>query len=177
MKRFIHIMLSAVLLFSSFAFVLQASSVQANEPLLLHFNTMTGVPKPYTGSANPVRGIAGGGLPWVIGFAEGKLSASGMLDVKVHGLVFDPNDPDVIARGLANMNTIPSFRAIVSCLSDDSSGNATTINLTTDPFPATIGLGAGNAHIKANLNLPKPCIAPIVFITSPTGVWFAATGN
>jgi hypothetical protein len=87
------------------------------------------------------------------------------------------NLPNVIARGLANMNTIPAFRAIVSCLSDDSSGNATTINLTTDPFPATIGLGAGNAHIKANLNLPIPCIAPIVFITSPTGVWFAATGN
>jgi hypothetical protein len=177
-KRFTNILLSVILLFSSFAFVLQASTVQAkDESIILHFNTMIGVPKAYTGSTNPIRGIPGGGLPWVVGVAEGKLSASGKLDVKVHGLVFNPNDPDVIARGLANMNTIPAFRAIVSCLSIDAGGNATTVNVTTDPFPATTGLGAGDAHIMAKLNLPQPCIAPIVLITSPTSAWFASTGN
>jgi len=27
------------------------------------------------------------------------------------------------------------------------------------------------------VGLPQPCIAPIVFVTSPTGAWFAATGK
>jgi hypothetical protein len=26
------------------------------------------------------------------------------------------------------------------------------------------------------VDLPSPCIAPIVFVTSPNGAWFAATG-
>jgi hypothetical protein len=34
----------------------------------------------------------------------------------------------------------------------------------------------GDARIEARLVLPNPCIAPIVFVTSPTGSWFAVTG-
>jgi len=37
--------------------------------------------------------------------------------------------------------------------------------------------GGGNASIEANLSLPQPCIAPIVFVTTPSGAWFAATGH
>jgi len=47
-------------------------------------------------------------------------------------------------------------------------------------FPATTGAaaeGGGNADIEADLVLPQPCIAPIVFVTSPTGAWFATTGR
>ena len=33
------------------------------------------------------------------------------------------------------------------------------------------------ADLEADLNLPNPCIAPIVFVTSGTGSWFAATGG
>jgi hypothetical protein len=36
--------------------------------------------------------------------------------------------------------------------------------------------GGGNAEIEAQLTLPQPCIAPLIFVTSPGGAWFAATG-
>ena len=42
------------------------------------------------------------------------------------------------------------------------------------PRPYT---GGGNASIEAHANLPHPCIAPIVFVASPGGAWFAATDN
>jgi len=35
----------------------------------------------------------------------------------------------------------------------------------------------GDAKIEADIVLPTPCIAPIVFVTSPGGDWFAATGQ
>ncbi|MEZ4683839.1 MAG: hypothetical protein R2932_57480 [Caldilineaceae bacterium] len=146
-------------------------------PKLLEFDTMIGVPKPYTGNVNMIRGVAGGGLPWVIREAKGELKADGKLEVEVKGLVFDPNDLDVIGRGLANQNTVPAFRAVVSCLSKDGAGNPITVNLTTDQFPATTGIGAGDAKIETRLSLPSPCIAPIMFVTSPAGAWFAATGG
>ena len=178
MKKSQTLVVAGLLILLAAFFGLQGQAARAKDtPKLLEFETMIGVPKPYTGSANPIRGVSGGGLPWVIGQAEGELSANGKLEVKVKGLQFDPNDPDVIARGLAGQNTVPNFRAIVSCLSKDANGNAVTVNLTTDPFPATVGLGAGDAKIEAQVSLPKSCIAPIVFVTSPTGAWFAATGN
>ncbi len=147
---------------------------------ILEFETMTGVPRPYTGSANAIRGVAGGGLPWVVAAARGELGADGHLQVTVKGLVLDPNDPGTIQAGVAGQNPVGSFAAIVSCLSKDLSGAASTMNLMTQAFPATTGpasAGGGNARISAYLQLPKPCIAPIVFVTSPTGAWFAATGN
>jgi hypothetical protein len=141
---------------------------------------MAGVPRPYTGPTNAIRGIPGGGLPWVISSAQGELSTSGDLEVKVTGLVLDPNDPAVIAGGNAGKNPIPQFKAIVSCQSVDSSGAAITVNVSTALFPATTGLasaGGGNAKIEDHVNLPHPCLAPIVFVTSPGGSWFAVTGN
>jgi hypothetical protein len=53
------------------------------------------------------------------------------------------------------------------------------VNVFTDPFPATTGLaanGGGNASIEARIDLPRPCIAPIIFVTSPTFAWFSTTG-
>jgi hypothetical protein len=149
------------------------------QPKLLEWDLMVGVPRPYTGAANAIRGVAGGGLPWVIGSGRGELTKTGHLEIHINGLVFDPSDAEVLNRGLANQNTVPSFRAIVSCLSKDASGAATTINTATDLFPATIGSvssGGGNAKIEANVQLPQPCIAPIVFVTSPGNAWFASTG-
>jgi hypothetical protein len=43
----------------------------------------------------------------------------------------------------------------------------------TDLFPAS---PAGDSHIRDTVALPSPCVAPIVFVTSPTGAWFSATG-
>ncbi len=147
----------------------QLSLVSAKESKIIEFDTMVGLPSTYTGAQNPIRGVNGGGLPWALTSAHGELKASGKLEVSIRGLVFSagPN---------TGSNTIPAFRAIVSCLTSDGS----VVNLQTDPFPATTGpasSGGGNAEIETTLNLPQPCIAPIVFITSPGGAWFTVTGN
>jgi hypothetical protein len=154
-----------------------AAPAAAKTPKIMEFDTMAGVPRPYTGSANPIRGINGGGVPWVISFAQGELNADGKLELKVMGLVLDPNDPQVIAGGRGGTNPAANFRAVVSCLSKDSAGAPTTVNVFTDPFPAT---PTGDAQVEAQLTLPSPCIAPIIFVTNgggtPPGSWFAATG-
>jgi hypothetical protein len=136
---------------------------------ILEFDTMVGLPQAFTGTQNPIRGINGGGLPWMIGGASGELKVDGHLEIAVSGLAFaaGPN---------AGSNTIASFRAIVSCLGSDGS----VVNVITDPFPATTGpasTGGGNAEIETDLLLPQPCIAPIIFVTSPGGAWFATTGH
>lgn len=143
----------------------------ARDPRILQFDTMVGVPQNLTGplSQTPLRGINGGGLPWMVGSAMGYLTASGRLKVEVQGLVF--------AAGLnTGSNTVSSFRAIVSCVQSDG----TFDNIMTAAFPATLGAasaGGGDADIEATVTLPQPCIAPIIFVTSPGGAWFAATGN
>lgn len=137
----------------------------------LEFKSMVGIPAGLTGaqSQGPLRGISGGGIPWMLTSGQGELSASGHLEIKVTGLV-------LAAGGNAGTNPIATFRGLVSCVNADG----TFSNVLTDPFPATTGpasAGGGNAKIEANLSLPSPCIAPIVFVTSPTGAWFAATGR
>lgn len=133
-------------------------------PKILEFETMVGVPRPYTGATNAIRGVPGGGQPWAISFAKGELSTEGKLEVTVNGLV-------LVSTGV---NPIPNFKAIVSCLSKDADGNPTTINVATGLSPASV---TGDAKIEETVVLPSPCIAPIVFVTSPTGSWFAATGQ
>ena len=139
---------------------------------VLEFDTMAGVVRPFTGAANPVRGVNGGGLPWVIRTGKGEVRSDGRIEVKVRGLVL-ADDPAVpAARRLTN--PIASFRALVSCLTVDAAGNAATVNVSTGDFPATT---AGDARIEAAVNLPDPCLAPVVFVTSPGGAWFAVTGG
>lgn len=173
MKKTMYSMLALILALSAFLFAGSASPASADESKVLQFNTMIGVPRPYTGATNAIRGVPGGGLPWVIDFGKGKLSPDGSVDVLVKGLVFDPSDPDVIARGIGGTNTVPNFKVIVSCLSRDVGGNPITVNVSTGLFPADT---AGNAQINDVVALPSPCIAPILFVTSPGGAWFASTG-
>jgi hypothetical protein len=75
---------------------------------------------------------------------------------------------------------------VVSCrtLTADRDGNYYVNLVTRKADTRMIGDPTlGNAVIDAKVNLPKTCIAPIVFITSPagknppTGFWFAATGQ
>ena len=160
------IFILGILLFQS-SFTAHAS----NE--LLEFKTMTAVSGIFVGSSHPVRGINGGGLPWVIGSAKGELSANGKVEVKVTGLVLDPNDPVVISRGLAGINPSPSFKAVVSCISTDNNGMSVVVNVSTGLFPATT---TGNAKIEDHVSLPKTCKMPIIFVTSPGGAWFATSG-
>ena len=73
------------LVFGAFAAVL-ASQVVAREPKvpkILEFQTMTGVPRPYTLPENAIRGVPGGGLPWVVSAANGELKIDGRLEVEV----------------------------------------------------------------------------------------------
>jgi hypothetical protein len=133
---------------------------------ILEFDTMVGVSVPFTGGTNPIRGINGGGVPWVISTGKGELRADGRLEIEVRGLVIPNRDPG---------NPQANFRAIVSCLTTDSAGNAAISNAVTEPFPATPD---GNSDIETVVNLARPCIAPIVFVTNGAGTsWFAATGR
>lgn len=176
MKKLYGMLAILLILATLFAYQGAPAVVADGAPKILEFDSMAGVPRPYTGATNAIRGVPGGGLPWVIGEAKGELKADGKLEVEVKGLVFDPNDQAVIDRGLAGQNTVPAFKVIVSCLSRDAAGNAVTVNVSTDQFPATTGPGAGDAKIEARVALPAPCIAPIIFVTNPAGAWFAATG-
>ncbi|HAY83992.1 MAG TPA: hypothetical protein DCY42_03435 [Chloroflexi bacterium] len=173
MKRYLIVSLVSMLVLSVLFALGSASPASADESKVLEFNTMSGVPRPYTGGTNAIRGVPGGGLPWVIEFGKGTLNPDGKLDILVKGLVFDPSDQAVIDRGIGGINTVPNFKAIVSCLSKDANGNPITVNVSTGLFPAD---EAGNARIKDFVSLPQPCIAPIIFVTSPGGAWFASTG-
>lgn len=169
MKKLLLVSLSIMLLSAFFAG--SASPATAKEPKIMEFDTMIGVPSTLTGTQATAafRGINAGGLPWTLTSAKGELNASGKLEVEVHGLVFaaGPN---------AGKNTVTSFKAVVSCIGNDGLHH----NVSTDAFPATVGPaseGGGDASIEATVALPQPCFAPVVFITSPGGNWFAVTGN
>lgn len=119
------------------------------------FSTMTPVTGSAVGTVND-RGLTGGGKPWVITSGSGTVSQRGMVDVTVTGLVIPP---------LGNMNPIPSFEARLSCL-----GPTGVTNVSTGTFPAS---PTGNSHIQATIALPRPCWKPIIFVTAPSGAWFA----
>jgi hypothetical protein len=166
MKKLFPVTLSALLLLSTF-FAGSASPATAKEPKILEFDTMVGIPAGLTRdlSQAPLRGINGGGVPWAIADASGELRVNGHLEITVQGLV--------VASSGSNPST--TFRGLVSCVKSDG----TFENILTDPFPATTGpasAGGGNAKIEADITLPQPCIAPIIFVTSGGGNWFAATG-
>jgi len=161
-------MLGASLILTLVALASGANS--AAPAAILRADTLAGVSGPFVGTANPatnnpIRGINGGGLPWSI--AEGKvvLGADGSLVVKVEGLV-------LASGSLTGTNPIAQFKAIVSCLTIDGTSAATT-NISTGLFPATT---SGDSKIESTVTLPSPCFAPIVFVTSPGGSWFAVTG-
>ncbi len=151
-----------------------ASPAHHGPATVLKFGTMAPVTGPYVGTANPVRGIPGGGLPWMIRSAAGSLKQNGHVLVVVRGLVL-ANQPSV-PPALRGINPIPDFRAIISCQSIGAGNTATVVNVSTGNFTAST---AGNARVDARVSLPHPCIAPIVFVTAPAGTdaWFAATGS
>jgi hypothetical protein len=133
---------------------------------VLEFDVMTPVVAPFTGTTHPIRGVNGGGVPWQIDRGRGDLSSDGRLNIRVDGLV-------LVSSG---ENPIPMFRGVVNCLTVASPDVG--VNLATAPVPASMD---GDATIKARVELPDPCVAPIVFVTSGTGAppgnWFATTGR
>ena len=168
MKR-VAILIAAVLTVGLFVQASLASS--RGDDTVLKFETLAPVSGPFVGTSNPIRGVNGGGLPWQIAKGEGELRADGSLEVDVEGLVLLNGAP--VPPALRGTNPVPAFKAVVSCLTT-MNGAATTSNVSTAAFPAT---STGDAEIKANVALPRPCFAPIIFVTSPGGAWFAVTGR
>lgn len=157
----------AVVLAVGLGLVAQASFAGSGpNSTVLRFKTMVGTVAPYLGPANAIRGVPGAGAPWSIDKANGTLKENGDLEVEVRGLI-------ITGTGA---NPVPTFRAVVSCQSI-ADGAAVIVNRVTAPFPATT---TGDAQFEGNVNLPIPCIAPIVFVTNgtgdPPGVWFSVTG-
>jgi hypothetical protein len=132
---------------------------------------LAAVSEPYTGATNAIRGVAGGGLPWELDSGSADLRANGRLHIEVEGLVLARRAPVPVA--VQGTNPVAQFKAIVSCQSV-SAGSAVTVNVATASVPATT---TGDAEIDTTVELPSPCFAPIVFVTSPGGAWFAVTGK
>ncbi len=171
MRKVVSIFMVMAISLVTLAFSASFTPALADSPTILRFGSMVGIPSSLTGAQSlaPLRGIPGGGLPWMLTSANGYLKSDGSLKIEVEGLVLasGPN---------AGKNPIASFKGLVSCVQSDG----TFANIYTAAFPATTGpatSGGGNADIEATVTLPQPCIAPIIFVTSPGGAWFAATGN
>ncbi len=165
------LVLSLVVVFILGATLIGGTPVQSTSAssLIYQFTTMVGIPQAFTGTKIPIRGIDGGGLPWALRSASGTLSTGGHLVLNVQGLV-------LAAGANIGKNPVADFRVVVSCLT--STGGID--NVSSGLFPATTGsvmTGGGDAHVDTVLSLPHPCIAPLVFITSPGGAWFATTGH
>jgi hypothetical protein len=146
------------------ALIAQTSAASSSGETVLEFKTMVGVDGPFRGAANAIRGINGAGAPWRIDGVNGELKSGGRLEIDVQGLV-------LVSTGL---NPSAFFRGAVSCLTNDAT-TVSTVNLVTEQFPATT---AGDSKIEANVSLPSPCVAPIVFVMNAGGTsWFAVTGS
>jgi hypothetical protein len=156
---------------------------QGGVQTVLHFTTMAGVDDAFINNT-VVRGVKGDELPWDVGTVDGTLSSDGHLQLNVTGIVFS-DDPRVPPE-LRGINDEDEFRGVVSCLTNraDSSGDdspgrghgqVVTKNIFTEGFPAT---RSGNSNIDANVTLPNPCVAPIVFVAAGSeNKWFAVTGS
>ena len=149
-------------LFVVLALTFAASAAHAQQTIM-SFSTMVGVHGGFV-KHNPIRGVRGDYESWVVGSANGSLTADGHLTMHVRGIIFGSGAP----------NDEPTFRGLVSCLSDDGHGAVSTVNVATVPFPAT---STGDSDIDTTVPLPKQCVAPILFVLSGSeDVWFAVTG-
>jgi hypothetical protein len=143
-------------------------------PAIIQFQTMYGVDGPFLNPANAIRGVMPDDLPWEVESAKGRLHSDGHLRIHIEGLVFK-DDPSVPPE-LRGKNDEPFFRGLVSCITEDEdAGTTPVVNVVTDGFPASIP--EGDSDIEANVELPNPCVAPIVFILAGSeDKWFAVTG-
>ncbi len=123
---------------------------------ILEFDTMAGVPE----DGFMIRGINGGGSPWVVDVAKGRVGEDGRLQITVRGLVL----------ATSGVNPSATFRGVVSCID----GFGTEFNVAT----AEVTAGPeGDADIDEMLVLPRPCFAPVAFVVGASGNWFAVSGG
>ena len=149
-----------------------STSATADKRPGLEVGALVGLPAAYVSAAFPaeddfplVRGLQPGGLPWVVGSAKAEVKASGKVEVKFTDLLFAPG------TALAGTNTIGTMRVVVSCLTESGA----VANVATDPFPVTTGVAGGDGKVEASLALPTPCLAPLIFVTTPTERWLAVS--
>jgi hypothetical protein len=124
---------------------------------------------PQDGTA--IGGVNSCGKIWNLQSGEADLDPDGELEIEVKGLVL--NDPTLPPDVNGTADGVTEVVGSVVC----SGGGATKVAAETGRFPLSKN---GNAKIKANVKLPKGCIAPIILIREiwegKTGGWLAATG-
>jgi len=168
MKKHFSVFVCLVMLgISSLTNVAMAKDNGQDGKSLFEFNQLTTVVSPFTGTANPIRGIAGGGAPWQIASAHAELKTNGEIEVRVHGLT-------LVSSG---SNPVATFAIILSCQSKDAAGAPSVVNLVAGTTPAT---STGDATFEGTVALPSPCIAPILLVAVPAGAnsarWLAVSG-
>lgn len=160
-----HTMLGAALA-AGLAVAGIAGSAAAGDSAKIKTEHFTGVPANLTGANGNFAGFNGGGLPWTIGDAEVSVRRSGKVEVEFSDLVFaaGPN---------TGRNTVAQMRVGVSCMGSD----LVRTTALSDVFPVSVADAldpvGGDADATTRIALPATCLAPIVFVTSPGGAWFA----
>jgi len=139
---------------------------------ILEFDSMYAVDGPFTSPANKINGVHGDDLPWELESASGTLLSDGHLEVHVRGLVFA--DDDEVPPQLQGTNDERSFRALLSCITEDGNHKTRQVEVFSRDFKATED---GDADFDGEIELPNPCVAPVLFITAGSeDRWFAVTG-
>ncbi|HJQ98778.1 MAG TPA: hypothetical protein VJ826_10735 [Candidatus Polarisedimenticolaceae bacterium] len=138
---------------------------------LIAFGSMYGVDGPFVGEAFAIRDIPGDELPWEVRSARGRVDTDGHVTLRIRGLVF--KDEEGVPEELRGINDESEFRVAISCLTEEGDA-VTTANVVTGGFPAT---RSGDSVIRTTVELPNPCLAPIVMVLAGSeDKWFAVTG-
>jgi hypothetical protein len=141
------------------AVVIAAGSVAADPGTKLLDASMTGIPT----AGMSLLGVSGGGVAWRLDRGDARLFSDGRLQVSVRHLV-------LAAGPLEGTNPIHTGRAIVAC-----GGGSSILMSGLVPYSPE-----GDAMVETTLDLPMPCLAPVVFFAGQTGGgprWFAVTGG
>jgi hypothetical protein len=124
---------------------------------------------PQDGTA--IGGVNSCGKIWNIKSGKAELDKSGKLEIEVKGLVL--NDPTLPADVNGTADGVTEVVGSVVC----SGGGTSKVVAETTRFPLS---KSGDAKIKAKVDLPKSCAAPIILVREiwegKVGGWLAATG-
>jgi hypothetical protein len=165
---------SLILAAAAVATLLPASSAVAHDDHPSRHRAHDLLRAPIAGSLptdKPIFGVSPGGAPWVIDRGNARVRTDGRLEVRVEGLVIGPNSiPNGPTPGI---NPVPRLTASLAC---NGMVVASTRSVRFSP--------SGDARIRANVKVPKRCIAPVVMLNPAppaapngnTGVFIGITG-
>jgi hypothetical protein len=144
---------------SGLAIGIPASSAELDAPLAACLATKTAIGD--VGSCGKI---------WRLKSGSAQLKADGSLEVDAKGLVL--NDPTTAAYN----GTPDGVDAVAVAVICTGPGGASVV-AQTDPVALS---KAGDVHIRAKVNLPSNCIAPVIALREryegKIGGWLAATG-